>query len=182
MKNTKFALAGLGILAATVLPISPVKAEQIVKNYFNHPQWTRIVNPDVNVSPKAYPDITFRNGDSVWIKAGGCVQTGGRGRTWKRYVNPTGPNSNILYHGQILIPGAINSLTNFSELISDSKDTPAPWFGQLVISNPANVGVLKLGYLDDSYGDNGYEGHDNGTEDQCRNDFGAYVDIWIQSP
>src|SRR5947207_2818943 len=52
---------------------------------------------------KAYP-VTFRPGDLVTIAAGGCVQTGGWGSTWKRYVDPKGPKADRLYHGTIWIP------------------------------------------------------------------------------
>ncbi len=183
MQRAKFALAVFGMLVTTGLTSSPVKAQavdQIIRNYGNHPQWTRIVNPRVNAPYTVYPQIEFRNGDHVWIKAGGCVQTGGSGRTWKRYVNPSGSNSLNLYHGQIEIPGAINSLTNFSDLISSQESA---WSRMFVVQDPANTfpaKYLTLGYTDDDYSDNGYWGHDNGTEDQCRYDYGSYVDIWIE--
>src|SRR5689334_14130347 len=50
-------------------------------------------------------NIRFQAGDVVTVQAGGCVQTGGSGSTWKRYVDPSGPNSDRLYHGLIYIPG-----------------------------------------------------------------------------
>src|ERR1700687_4451976 len=57
-----------------------------------------IKRPNVKQNMTEYPSITFRVGDLVTIKAGGCVQTGGFGDTWKLYVNPQGPNSDHLYH------------------------------------------------------------------------------------
>ena len=37
---------------------------------------------------------------------------------------------------------------------------------------PASALVLHLGYEDDNYNDNGYDRHDDGTEDQCKGDNG----------
>jgi hypothetical protein len=37
-----------------------------------------------------------------------------------------------------------------------------------------------LGYEDGNYGDNGYWGHDNGTNNQCANDSRAWVTVRIQ--
>ena len=75
----------------------------------SHPSATRTVcridEPNVKERLTAYSQVTFQAGDSVSVQAGGCVQTGGHGKTWKRYVNPSGPNSDRLYHGLIQIPG-----------------------------------------------------------------------------
>jgi hypothetical protein len=48
---------------------------------------------------------------------------------------------------------------------------------------PLNVSPAPefwLGYEDQGYGDNGYSGHDNGTDNQCANYFGAWVTVQIQ--
>ncbi len=174
MKKLNSILATLGIVTSIGFASLPAKAEQIIKNYQNYPQWTRIVNPDVNVPSKVYPDITFQSGDTVYIKAGGCVQTGGHGKTWKRYVHPSADDAR-LYYGEIKVPGAINDLTKLSEIVASET----AWSPSFVI-NGLNNTTLQLGYIDDGYSDNGYWGHDNGTGDQCLNTFGAYVDIWIQ--
>ena len=73
--------------------------------------WT-IKEPEVGVAVENYgfkphTDIKFQPGDGVTIEAGGCVQTGGSGKTWKSYVNPLGPDSDKYYSGTIWIPGAI---------------------------------------------------------------------------
>ncbi|MEH2389257.1 MAG: hypothetical protein V7K14_26520 [Nostoc sp.] len=178
MKNIKPISVTLGILVALEFASLPAKAEQIIHNYQNYSQWTRIVNPDVNVPFKEYPDITFQNGDTVFIKAGGCVQTGGSGKTWKRYVQPSSDNAG-LYYGEIEIPGAINNLTKLSEIVASE----GAWSRRFDINDPINtfpVKTLELGYIDDGYSDNGYWGHDDGTGNQCLNVYGAYVDIWIQ--
>ena len=53
----------------------------------------RIDEPNVKQKVTPYPQIKFRPGDKVTIQASGCVQTGGTGNTWKRYVNPSGPDA-----------------------------------------------------------------------------------------
>jgi len=52
-----------------------------------------ITYPNVLAHSTEYPNVTFASGDTVQIMAQGCVQTGGSGNTWKRYVDPSGPNS-----------------------------------------------------------------------------------------
>src|SRR5262249_16712033 len=42
-----------------------------------------IDRPDVTHSNESFPAIQFLNGDHVTVTAGGCVQTGGSGKTWK---------------------------------------------------------------------------------------------------
>jgi hypothetical protein len=48
---------------------------------------------------KYYEQIGITGGDTILVSAEGCVQTGGHGLTWKRYVDPQGPNSDRLYQG-----------------------------------------------------------------------------------
>src|SRR5262249_47683988 len=121
-------------------------------------------------------DIAFVPGDTVTVVAGGCVQTGGGGATWKRYVDPRGPNSDRLYHGLIRLPGlGLERLQDFFHRTGGRYTIPA---------NPGDR-TLHLGYEDDGYGDNGYWGHDDGTGNQCiinnDNDGGAaWVVITVQ--
>src|SRR6266481_3729242 len=133
----------------------------------------RIDQPDVKHSVTPYPQVTFKPGDKVVVTAGGCVQTGGRGRTWKLYVNPSGPNADRLYHGLIFLPGVT---------LGEKLDRISTRIGRTIII-PAGVGapgnILKLGYEDDGYDDNGYWGHDDGTENQCRNVGPAWVQLTI---
>jgi hypothetical protein len=131
----------------------------------------RVDEPDVNSRESVYKEIQFKPGDSVQIiDAGGCAQTGGHGKTWKRWVNPSGPNSDMLYHGLILIPG-MPALARVQDVGNKVVVVPDGFTGDL---------SLHLGYEDDDYGDNGYWGHDDGTEDQCKNSINAYVEIMIQ--
>lgn len=130
-----------------------------------------------------YPMVVFQPGDDVKIEAGGCVQSGGFGSTWHRYLDPSGGNTCAdgdcpgLYYGTITIPGA----TGFDVPIRDPSGTPnlngttvtVPDFS----SNPNCVypssAHLKLGFVDDQYDDNGYWEHDDGPNDQCTQDNGA---------
>jgi hypothetical protein len=142
--------------------------------------WT-IKEPEVGVAVENYgfkphTDIKFQPGDGVTIEAGGCVQTGGSGKTWKSYVNPLGPNSDKYYSGTIWIPGAIGGQ---APNVTRIKDALGPW-GIPPATSTANL-YLLLGYLDDNYSDNGYYSHDDGTDDQCKNSENAWVRITIVS-
>jgi hypothetical protein len=129
-----------------------------------------ITEPQVNVPNKSYDQIVLHEGDQVAFEAGGCVQTGGWGRTTKRYVDPSGPNSDRLYHGLVKLPG-MPGFVRVGEFIANIKIFPIP---------PGSNGSLELGYEDDNYGDNGYWGMDDpGTQDQCVGQGNAWVRITI---
>jgi hypothetical protein len=172
MNKTNLFLAVLGVGLSVGCAGTPAHAESIIRNYNGYRQWTRIQNPDVTVSGKKYPIYVY-NGDTVYVRAGGCVQTGGRGKTWKRYVKWS--LLNRLHFGQIRIPGVINSLTDFSDLpVNDDV-----WSQGFKVNTPPSNSIW-LGYLDNNYRDNGYWGRDNGTDNQCKGVGNAYVDIWIE--
>lgn len=137
----------------------------------------RITQPNVKQPSTSYPQIKFLPGDMVNIDAGGCVQTGGAGRTWKRYVDPSGDNSDRLYHGKIWVPGINNSLTRIKDFSAfhANRQIPSPLPAGL---QPSDL-YLRLGYEDDNYGDNGYYSHDDGTQDQCKNSVNAFVIVSI---
>jgi hypothetical protein len=130
----------------------------------------RIDEPNVKVPSEEFRQVTYRPGDDVTVDAGGCAQTGGSGRTWKRYVDPQGPNSDRLYHGLIWLPGATNGMQRIGK-------------NHQVFHVASNIGAsltfLRLGYEDDEYDDNGYWGHDDGTGDQCKNSVNAFVVLTI---
>jgi len=130
----------------------------------------RINEPIVNQRLTEYRSITFQPGDTVMVRAGGCVQTGGHGRTWKRYVNPSGANSDRLYHGLIWIPGVMGGLVRLQGWVDRPLTVPPG-------VNPSLL-FLRLGYEDDGYGDNSYSAHDDGTEDQCKGTGGGAA--WIE--
>jgi hypothetical protein len=126
------------------------------------------------------PGISLRRGDLVTVDADGCVQTGGSGSTWKRYVDPQGDNADRLYHGLL---GVLNAIE------PDGTTMPNPIRIQNVRLQPFWIPVaqpLRLGYEDDNYGDNGYWGHDDGNPEQCNlngaHGFGgnAFLTVTIQ--
>lgn len=127
----------------------------------------RIYQPNVKIQCSSYPTIAFAAGDILNFDAGGAVQTGGSGATWKLYVNPQGPNSDRLYHGEIQIPNVINQLTRFSNLKMNQNYTLT------------SGSYLMLGYQDDNYSDNGYYAHDDGTGNQARNVGSAWVIVSV---
>ena len=130
----------------------------------------KITQPYVNGPQKDYRDIRFSPGDTIIVHASGCVQTGGFGLTWKRYVDPQGPNSDHLYHGLISIPGVIKGgFVRIQKIIGRKIYVPR--------NAKKDSLYLKLGYEDDHYGDNGYWSHDNGTNDQCKGIGDAVVKI-----
>ncbi len=133
-----------------------------------------IAEPAVNTRLSEFPQIRFKDGDLITVRAGGCVQTGGRGRTWKRYVDPSGPNSHQFYHGLIWVPGANVGLERIQSV--NNKQIFVRTCGRI---KPEDV-FLRLGYEDDNYGDNSYRDHDDGTEDQCKDSVNAFVDLEIE--
>ncbi len=134
--------------------------------------------------------ITLAKDDQVFIRACGCVQTGGKGKTWKRYVNPTGPNSDKLYHGVIALNNLIIVPPPGTNATCCASSPTIP--GTLRISDmiaAQNRGFkfqasketpLTLGYEDDDYTDNGYGSHDDGTEDQCRGVGGVAIEVTVR--
>jgi hypothetical protein len=125
----------------------------------------RIDEPVVN-QPQFTYDFSFVPGDHVTVDAGGCVQVGGHGDTWKRYVDPASDND--LYHGLITIPGATGILDRLVNVV-----------GRQLVVRGRGGGNLVLGYQDDGYSDNGYNDHDNGTGNQCLNSVNAFVHIVV---
>ncbi len=135
-----------------------------------------ISRPNVRKSVTEYTQIRFKPGDTVKVYAKGCVQTGGSGRTWKRYVDPRGDNSDRLYHGLIHIPGITNKPVTIQQFgLNVSHKIPETLPGSL---KPEDL-FLRLGYQDDNFSDNGYWGHDDGTGDQCKGVGPAIVTISI---
>lgn len=130
----------------------------------------RVDEPDVQHREFAYPQIMFRPGDTVQIiAAGGCCQTGGSGKTWKRWVDPAGPNSETLYHGLIKVPGMLD-LVRVQDVGGNLIFVPENFVGDL---------SLHLGFEDDGYSDNGYSGHDNGTGNQCLGSVNAFIELLV---
>jgi hypothetical protein len=160
------------ILAAAFLSVllaRPEASQRIsIQNVNATTRVVRIDEPTVTQRLTEYRDIVFQPGDVITVNAGGCVQTGGHGSTWKRYVNPSGANADRLYHGLIWIPGVMGGLARIQG-----------WMGRplVVPQNVAGPAFLRLGYEDDGFGDNGYYSHDDGTDNQCKGSGGGAA--WI---
>ncbi|PYX30482.1 MAG: hypothetical protein DMG80_12150 [Acidobacteria bacterium] len=120
----------------------------------------RIDRPNPTKRSVDYRQITFQPDDDVTIAAGGCVQSGGTGSTWHRYVNPSGGDADKLYHGLITIPFATGSLERIQKY-QNKRVHVAP------NAQPGTL-HLQLGFEDNNYSDNGYYRHDDGPDDQCK--------------
>jgi hypothetical protein len=135
----------------------------------------RIDRPNPQHPSTEYPQITFQPGDTVTIHAGGCVQSGGHGNTWHRYVNPSGGDADHLYHGLITIPFATGLMERIQKY----------WNQSVHIADNADASRLhlQLGFEDgpNDYGDNGYYSHDNGPNNQCAGTDGgpAWVELYV---
>jgi hypothetical protein len=121
-----------------------------------------VEQPDVKHHETSYPGIVFAPKDVVYVQADGCVQSGGVGATWHRYVNPIGPNADRFYHGLIRIPTG----TSNSALVRIATVINKPITVSGAGADPSTL-FLHLGFEDDDYSDNGYNDHDDGPDDQC---------------
>ena len=107
------------LLAADAIAIFLLRADQPTRCTVSGARQTvcRIDEPIVTKALTDDPQMIFHPGDRITVSAGGCVQTGGSGATWKRYLNPSGPNSNRLYWGTISIPAATQGVVRISDVI-----------------------------------------------------------------
>ncbi|HYV98735.1 MAG TPA: hypothetical protein VE967_14865 [Gemmatimonadaceae bacterium] len=127
----------------------------------------------MNQALSEYPDILFEDGDLVTVSAGGCVNHGGMGSTWKRYVNPVGNKADRYYHGLIQFLGGPPGPIRLQEAMQH------PWkVRSRGLVSPASL-TLYLGYEDDEYGDNSYKDHDDGVNNQCKSVGDAFVELTI---
>jgi hypothetical protein len=171
------------LMVALIFVCSPERAQALDPKCTNRAATGAFVcvidQPNVTQHETVYPAVQFAPGDVIDILVDGCVQTGGSGDTWKRYVNPTGVGVDHLYHGLIRIPSAVpagSGLVRVETLIGHPQKVTGTGFA-------ASQLVLSLGYEDDNYSDNGYYSHDDGNEDQCKNDLGhggpAQISVYI---
>src|SRR5256885_14730294 len=121
MSKLRFAAAG-ALIGLTIGPNPQPQSDGRVTHTINgNTETWRIDEPNVKKKIIEFQQIRFQPGDRVTVEAGGCAQTGGHGKTWKRYLDPL-PESDQKYHGMILIPGAIGKLPadrldNFSRIL-----------------------------------------------------------------
>ena len=141
--------------------------------------------PDVKDPAVMYNEIPLNSGDRVLIYACGCVQTGGKGNTWKSYFDPKGSGSDrlysgtvgVVYSGQSIPPQYWKNPTGLVR-IKTFVQNQGPGF----VVPPGKSAAIVLGYQDDGYPDNGYDSHDDGDENQCRGVGAAAVDIIVFHP
>lgn len=164
-------LVAVGYLPKTFYAAGPIHTQLEP----NKEVW-RIDEPPVDGPRKDYPEIRFRKGDVVKVEAGGCVQTGGGGKTWKRYVDPEGDNTDRLYFGQIWIPG---TQTGTPGLVPIRNIVGQELSVTVVPEHDQSNMYLRLGYPDDDYNGNGYSDHDDGNNNQCKDVGNAWVLITI---
>jgi hypothetical protein len=162
---TRLSMLAVVVLAAALTgPFLSTASADPTAGCTRRPVVCTVIEPNVRQHESDYPQIELFAGDHVLIEAGGCVQTGGRGKTWKRYVDPAADND--LYHGLISIPGATSGLVRLQGVVGTTVTV-------------AQDTHLTLGYEDDGYEDNGYTAHDDGTGNQCRNVENAWVKLTI---
>jgi hypothetical protein len=136
-----------------------------------------IDQPRVDAALTPLPSISFKPGDTVTIGAGGCVQTGGFGSTWKSYTAPLGSDADKFYSGTLWIDGVTGGgPQKIAAVMHKTWKVPVPKDPKL-----AKQYFLQLGYSDDGLADNGYWSHDDGNDDQCKNIGPAWVEIKITS-
>ncbi len=133
--------------------------------------------PRVDAALTSLPSIKFQPGDTVRINAGGCVQTGGYGSTWKDYVKPLGDAANEFYSGTVWIDGVTGGgPVKIASIINKDFKVPVPKDPKLL-----DQYFLRVGYLDNGLADNGYWSHDDGNDDQCKNKGPAWLEIKVTS-
>lgn len=120
-----------------------------------------IAMPNVRQYMTEYRSITFNPGDTVLIRAGGCVNPGVTISfppipPSRRYVDPIDKNNNPVdgLYGLINIPGVTNGLQ------------PIKYYNNKTVQ-VSTSGYLSLGYRDSNYGDNTYIPMDPGERAQC---------------
>src|SRR3984957_14332263 len=154
---------------ATQSLFSQEKVSSVVSNNGNTITWT-INEPDVKRPSEPFTQIRFQKNDEIVVTAGGCAQTGGTGKTWKRYVNPSGDGNAYYYFAKLQIPGVTFGLVRMEQFLNRKLDFTL---------TPGGSSYLILGYADNNYSDNGYWGQDDGTENQCKGVGNAWVTVAI---
>jgi len=160
-------LVPLGFAVSTLAFPPPDTDGKVTHTVNGNTETWRIDEPNVKKAMIEFQEIRFQPGDQVRVTGGGCVQTGGWGKTWKRYVDPLGPKSDKYYHGMVLIPGAIGELGHGLDGFARILIVKGTTFTVKSIVEPRKQ-HLWLGYEDDDYGDNGYYSQDEGTQGQCK--------------
>jgi C1A family cysteine protease len=174
----------IGFAAAWIVPQVVAHTPGITETWTIPQPVVSSSRPVVYDGVNALPKIEFKSGDIIELTAGGCVQTGGSGDTWKRYVNPSGDDAGSLYFGTVGIAGVTDGQVALRNT-GGTYDRAHRDVYKVRFPTPFPDGVsedrryLVLGYVDDDYGDNGYRDHDDGTEDQCKSVGNAVVTVRV---
>lgn len=194
----RFLLSGAMVLMGCSVGVAadPSTKEEVSSSVSGTVTTRRIFRPVISQPEKNYTKIKYEEGDVITIEAGGCDQTGGHGKTWKRYVDPQGDNTDKLYHGLIEMRGVTDkfkaSPTGKKGLVrildTGLKNiSPGEFRGEFVVGDlskvPEKDRYLRLGFEDDDYSDNGYadRNSDDGTDDQCKNLGTSYVVLTVDT-
>jgi hypothetical protein len=157
-----------------------------------------IDHPNVSKARTKYSGIVFHQGDDIKVDAGGCVRTNGgtEGQRWKQYVNPY---INPQQESRPSLPNLYDAVYAGGLEIADERDSTTlrnePFDVALPLQLPGGFTVpgtgsttypkqfvLSLLYYDDTFNENGYYAHDDGTNQQCKNDGPAWVGVTIVRP
>jgi hypothetical protein len=177
----KTLLTGAVFLAVTAGTVRAQAAFDLITHSVqgNVETW-KISKPDVTVPSKIYP-IYFKKGDTVEVKAGGCVNIGPGGESqkskhlWRNYVYPkwdvgtdwlnatqcaSRPMSPEHY-GTINIPGVTTGFQPITLIMSHTVtiygETHYSEKRVWPIGDTGSTNQLQLGYKDTDYTKNGYD-------------------------
>src|SRR4051794_7907639 len=121
-------LRGLSAVIAAVLtaalagPMLSTASASASCDRSHFPTTCRVDEPTVTQNLTSYPQVQLFARQRVVIDAGGCVQTGGRGLTWKSYVDTAQRNSS--YHGLIYIPSVTPGMVRLNSVIGTTVTIP----------------------------------------------------------
>jgi hypothetical protein len=161
-----------------------------------------INEPDVRVPLKEYPQIKYKPGDRVYVNASGCAYIGTKWKQYNRGGEGGDYSGDNLYSGLVYLPGVWpwqGGLTTYPKKWTwDGNDMKRVgeaairgYQNGLQVKNSEKYGAnwlhLWLGYEDNHYSDNSYDGPSDGA-DECtpwgnsRNVSKAFVEVRIVTP
>jgi hypothetical protein len=165
----------------------PYTADIISIQIDNKTQVFRIDQPRVDVPSDEIKQISFQPGDTLLFSAGGCVQTGGSQRVWKRYAPPSKNSIGLYFSGTAIY----TEYSGTVEIKGVTDQGAGPDFnGHLPFAPLVNhvltvpnlgekIGELTLGYIDlGDYGTNGYWNYESLNRDQCQSS-PAWIELQV---
>src|SRR6266508_6989447 len=119
-------LAAAVAVAVLQLPgVGGATGDELCRNIDPQTVRCRIPKPAVTQRMTEYPAIAFQAGDAVQVGAGGCVNIGSSGLSWRRYVDPTGTDASRFYAGTIWIPGVTSGLVRIAGIQGGTFEIPS---------------------------------------------------------